>query len=138
VTLQEFVSSVRQAVFADLVANLPPSVGVYDDQLLAEARVQNPPQLGSVRYEPTRVVLEYIYSAPGRKTIVLPVHVEAPERIVFLPVPGWVLETIWQGDVDGSYHFESEAQALVADFVAELEPEANAKWFGPRPPKRRE
>jgi hypothetical protein len=63
---------------------------------------------------------------------------EAPERIVFLPVPSWVVEQIWQGDVDGTFHFESEARSLLAEFANGLEPEANLSWFAERQPKRRE
>ena len=57
---------------------------------------------------------------------------------MFLPVPDWVIESIWQGEISGSYHFESDAKALVEAFQAELSAENNPKWFLPQAAKRRE
>ncbi len=56
---------------------------------------------------------------------------------MYLDVPVWVVEQIWEGDVEGSYHFESHARALVSAFTAALDEEANATQFGPKAPKRR-
>jgi len=55
-----------------------------------------------------------------------------------LPVPEWVVESIWQGDVAGSFHFERDAKRLLASFEQELEPDDNQKYFGPQMAKRRE
>lgn len=83
-------------------------------------------------------MLEFIYSDPASSAMILTVTLEPPERIVFLPVPDWVVESIWQGEVTGSAHFESDAIRLVQAFEQELREEANARWFEPQPPKRRE
>ena len=42
-------------------------------------------------------------------------------------------ESIWQGEVSGSYHFESEARRLLENFKSGLEPEPNAQTFGVKP-----
>ena len=54
-----------------------------------------------------------------------------------MPVPSWVVESIWQGDIDGSYHFESEATELVAEFIEVLKREGNLAQFGDKAPTRR-
>ncbi|HVL38403.1 MAG TPA: hypothetical protein VM328_03330 [Fimbriimonadaceae bacterium] len=136
--LSTYVSQVRQRLFQELKEGRAPSEGEVDETLLAEARIHGQPQLGTTRYEPSAVVIEFIYPAAGAASIVVPVRLATPERIVFLPVPAWVIESIWQGDIDGSYAFESEARDLVHAFQKELDPTENLKWFGPRQPKRRE
>lgn len=138
VTLNVFAAEKRRRIFDDLRAGQPPSEGAYSEDLLKEGKVKGTPQVGSTRYEPDAIILEFIYPDPKGIATVLPVRLTAPERIVFLPVPEWVIESIWQGDIDGSYHFESDAQALLAAFQEELSPAGNAKWFGPRAAKRRE
>jgi hypothetical protein len=55
-----------------------------------------------------------------------------------MPVPNWVIESIWQGEIDGSYQFESDAHNLLSQFSAQLEPEANRQLFGKKRPTRRE
>lgn len=137
-TLNAYAAKVRLNLFDDLKSGREPSVGQCDTGLLAEARVKGTPQVGTTRYTPDAIYFEFIYSDPTSTAIIVTVKVDAPERIVFLPVPQWVIETIWQGDIDGSYHFESDARRLLADFEGGLEPSANLKWFGPRAPKRRE
>lgn len=137
-TLNAYAAEHRLALFEDLRKGLPPREGEYSEQALKDGRAKGQPQMGTTRYEPQSIVFEFIYPDPGSTATVLSVRVTAPERIVFLPVPEWVVETIWQGDVDGSYHFESEARELVSKLVTEVEPENNLKWFGPRQAKRRE
>lgn len=113
-------------------------MGDFDADLLKEARTKGVPQVGTTRYTPDAIWCEFIFSDPSSTAVIVTVRVPAPQRIVFLPVPSWVIETIWQGDVDGSYHFESDARQHLAELDRELEPELNEKWFGPRPPKHRE
>lgn len=137
-TLNAYAAERRLSILAELREGRRPSEGSYDEQVLADARVKGPPQLGTTRFEPDAIIVEFIYPDPASSATVLPVRLAAPERIVFLPVPEWVVESIWQGDVDGTYHFESEARRLLAEFENELEPARNAKWFLPRQAKRRE
>jgi hypothetical protein len=137
-TLAEFAAQTKRAIFDDLAAGRPPSTGSFDDAVLRDARTKGSPQMGGTVYRPDGLRLEFVYPDPQGASVVLSVEVSAPERIVFLPVPSWVIESVWQGDVDGSYWFESQARALVDEFTAGLEPEANLEWFGPRRPKRRE
>jgi hypothetical protein len=95
--------------------------------------------MGATVFLPGSVQFQYIYPDPiGGAALVLTVSVETPERVVFLPVPEWVLENVWQGSVDGSYHFESDALDLLRRFENLLETESNAKLFGPQAAKRRE
>ena len=94
--------------------------------------------MGTTRFEPTAVILEFIYPDKQGSSVVLPVKVASPERILFMPVPSWVVESIWQGEIDGSYRFETEAATLLADFAKLLDAEDNDRWFGPRQATRRE
>lgn len=136
--LNAYAAAKRRAIFDSLKAGQAPAEGLYSAEILAEARMKGAPQVGSTRYEPFKIHLEFIYPDPGATATILTVTLEAPERIVFLPVPEWVIESIWQGDIDGSYQFESQARELVAKLEEELTPDGNLKWFGPRQAKRRE
>jgi len=136
--LNAFAAEKRLAIFDELRQGLAPSVGEFDEAVLKEGKVKGHPQMGTTRYEPSALVFEFIYPDAQTTATVFSVRLSSPERIVFLPVPDWVVETIWQGEIDGTYHFESEALGLVAGLQAELTEEGNLKWFGPRPPKRRE
>lgn len=126
------------AIFEELKAGLAPSKGSFDPTVLKEARAKTGPQVGTTRYEPSCIHFEYIYSDPKTTASIVTVTVESPERIVFLPVPEWVIESIWQGEISGSYHFESDSRRLVEGFKSQLEPDRNLLLFGPQPAKRRE
>lgn len=136
--LNTFAAEAKRTIFEDLLGGRDPSQGTFDPALLKEARTKGQPQMGTTRYEPTHVVFEFIFPEPAGGTVVFPVRLDSPERIVFLPVPGWVIENIWQGDVAGSHVFESDARRLLGELEAELSPESNLKWFGPQAAKRRE
>jgi hypothetical protein len=136
--LNAYAAQKRLALFEEIRNGQNPSEGTFDEAVLREGRTKGQPQVGSTRYEPYAIILEFIFHDPRGATVIFPVRLEVPERIVFLPVPNWVVENIWQGDIDGMYHFESEARRLLALFSEELEPEKNAVWFGPRAAKRRE
>jgi hypothetical protein len=139
VNLNAWVAALRRRILDDLVAGRPPSEGAFDEEILKEGRAKGrPPQMGAVTFEPGLVRMEFIFSDALSSATVLTVTAVPPERIVFLPVPEWVIETIWQGEVSGSHHFESDARRLVETFAAELESEANERWFGPQPARRRE
>lgn len=135
--LNQFTSELRSKIFEELKLGFVPSEGTYSEQVLRDARSKGQPQLGSTRYEPNAIVIEFIYPSPGTTATVVSVRVSSPERIVFMPVPAWVVESIWQGEIDGSYHFESEAENLLAQFAASLTPEANLAQFGDKAPTRR-
>lgn len=137
-TLNVYAAERRRAVFDALRAGQDPPFGSFDADALREARMKGVPQVGATRYEPNAVHFEFIFPDPSSTSAIVTVTIEPPERIVFLPVPEWVIENIWQGDIDGSYQFESQAQMHLAALAKELEPESNLKWFGPRQPKRRE
>jgi hypothetical protein len=136
--LAVWVAERRRNLLEDLVSGRAPREGTFDEDALKEAKIKGAPQLGSVRFEPRRVHLEFVFSDTKTVASVFVVTLEPPERIVFLPVPGWVTETIWQGEIDGGYHFESDARTQLAEFAAEIEESANEKWFGPQRAKRRE
>lgn len=137
-TLNEFAGGLRTRLFEELKAGQEPSLGAFDPSQLRDARAKGSPQVGATRYTPDSIAFEFVYPDPTSTAAIVTVHVPAPERIVFLPVPPWVVENIWQGDVDGSFHFESDALELLEAFASKLQPAENAVFFGPREPKRRE
>lgn len=69
--------------------------------------------MGSTVYSPDSIQCEFIYPDPSSVPTVLTVSLIPPERIVFLPVPEWVVESIWQGEIAGSYQFESDARGMI-------------------------
>lgn len=137
-TLNQHAAEIRMQIFDSLKKGLEPSVGTFDASVLKEGKTKGEPQVGTTRYEPDAIVFEFIFPDPRSAATVLSVRVDSPERIVFLPVPKWVVESIWQGDIDGSFHFESHARAMLKEFEALLEPEANRVLFGPKQATRRE
>lgn len=137
-TLNEYAAKQRLAIFERLRAGLPPESGDFDPAVLKEGQVKGAPQMGATRYEPESLTFEFIYPDPKSSATVLSVRMAAPERIVFLPVPEWVVESIWQGEIHGSYVFESDARRAMAALAEDLTPEANVRWFGPQAAKRRE
>lgn len=136
--LAAWAATLKRSIYADLADGRAPSQGEWNEPLRVQAAAKARPLVGQTRFEPGAVVLEFIYPDPAGGTLVLPVRVASPERIVALPVPAWVVEEVWQGEVHGSHEFESDARAMVASFVADLEPEPNATFFGRQAPKRRE
>lgn len=136
--LNAWVAGLRRRILADLVAGQAPSEGEYDEETLKEGRAKGRPLMGAVTFEPALVRMEFIFSDALSSATVLTVASVPPERIVFLPVPEWVIETIWQGEVSGSHHFESDARRLLGAFATEIEPAANARWFEAQPARRRE
>lgn len=137
-TLSEYVARKKRDILANLEKGADPGEGSFDAQVLADARVKGRPQMGATTLSPAAISLEFIYSDGRSSATIFTVILDAPERIVFLPVPDWVVENIWQGSIDGAYHFASDAQRLYANLGEELSEQANAKWFGPRAPARRE
>jgi hypothetical protein len=135
--LAAYVAELRRALLEDLTAGRLPRTGTTDARAWREAVDGGRPQMGSVTLAPDRIRLEFLSGADGGQRIVH-VDIEPPERIVFLPVPDWVVENIWQGDVAGSAHFERHARGMLDRFLARLEPAANAAEFAPRPPQSRE
>lgn len=134
VTLNEFTASTRLAILDELERGHAPSTGRFSAAALEEARRrEDRPQLGAARYAPRSIVLEFIFPGRQEAALVFTVEIEAPERIVYLAVPGWVVQTIWQGEISGSYHFESDAYRLLGSFSAGIEPEANRAHFGEDP-----
>ena len=136
--LNAYAAERRLAFLEDLKRGWPPSDAEFDEATFKEGKVKGQPQMGTTRYEPHAIIFEFIYPDAHTSATVLSVRIKPPERIVFLPVPEWVIETIWQGDIDGSFHFESEALRLVAALQSEIAVGANERWFGPRQAKRRE
>ncbi len=135
--LNQFVADARLRILGDLTAGRAPSIGEYSEQILSEGRPKGAAQMGSTRYQPDAVFVEFIFPAPGTTSTVLTVRLPTLERIVFMPVPTWVVESIWQGEIDGSFHFESDAERLLADFTNQLSPDHNFGLFGDKAPTRR-
>jgi hypothetical protein len=138
VTLNEWTAHKKAEIFEDLRAGRGPAEGRYDDAALKEGLTKGEPQMGATEYAPNEVHLEYIFSGPHSSATIVTVAVEPPERIVYLPVPEWVVEEVWQGDVAGSYHFESDALSFMSRLNEDLAPGKNDHWFEKQPAKRRE
>lgn len=136
--LNAYVAERRRALFDDLRAGRAPSQGDYDENQLREARAKGEVQMGSARLSPHLIELEFIFPDPKAVSSIVTVRLTPPERIVFLPVPKWVVESIWQGEISGSHHFESDAYAMVEALRSQLEPEPNEALFGRQEPTRRE
>lgn len=137
--LQSFCGETRAEIFEALKSGRPPEQGSFDEAVLRSAKaVGTQPQMGATVFSPQQIAFEFIYPNPQGAPIVFAVTIASPERIVFLPVPDWVVESIWQGEIDGSFVFESEVAGRLSALQAGLEPAANAVWFGKRAPKRRE
>ncbi|HWD41601.1 MAG TPA: hypothetical protein VG944_22350 [Fimbriimonas sp.] len=130
-SLNEFVAQLRKQTLRNLEAGLPPDEGAFDEEAFRKAKDRGKPQMGPFRFEPARILLDFLYLKGGESALVLTVAFESPERIVYMPVPEWVVEQVWQGDVQGSYHFDSEARELLRRFESRLEPATNAENFGP-------
>lgn len=132
VPLNQFVADLKRLVLTDLVAGKLPA-GEFDEALLKLAVTKNTPQMGITRYEPNRIILEYIFPDSASSPTILEVSFAPPERIVYLPVPSWVVESIWEGEIRGSFHFESHAVRLLEELQALTTPGPNAQIFGSAP-----
>ena len=131
ISLNQFAANLKRSVLTDLLAGKNPP-GEYDPVVLQAAQTKGKPQMGTTRYEPMELVLEFVFPDPQTSPTILEVRIPAPERIVYLPVPAWVVESIWEGEIDGSYHFESDANAMVEALVASMKSDTNAGLFGTR------
>ncbi len=137
-TLNEYLAQHKRGAYEDVLSGVAPQGFRCDAALLRDLFERGKPTMGTTVLKPELVVFEFIFSLDDGQTEVFTVELDPPERIVFLPVPEWVVESIWQGEVQGSHHFESDARALVANLASELEPLHNAKWFEKQKAKRRE
>lgn len=137
-TLNEYSAKKRREILDDLLEGRGPREGEFSSQDLAEAMKKGRPQMGPVVYEPWHMTLEFIFSGPGSDSVVIPVRLPSPERIVYLPVPEWVVENVWQGDVSGSFHFEGHALALLEAFHTLIGEEHNRGLFDSRIKQGRE
>ena len=135
--LNEWAAQTKRSLFDELGKGAKPSYGEYNPVTLEEARIIGKPQIGATVYSPDAARFEFVYSGAS-STIVFSVSVTSPERIVFMPVPAWVIESIWQGDIDGSYHFEPDAETLAEEFRTMLSVKVNSQLFGRKAPTRRE
>ncbi len=138
-TLREFVKQNLQALYDALQKRQEPPMGTYDADTLRECFRRAQVQTGTTHFYPDRVVFEFIFTEPSLGPAVLSITVPSPEPIVYMPVPDWVIEDVWQGDVTGSFRFRSEAEQLIAQFQQQVFSEANLVYFEKhRLPKRRD
>lgn len=137
-TLQTWVAQKKRDIFDDLRQGQMPREGAYDLARVKEGIALGQPQMGTTVFSQRNAEIEFIFSDPKAASLVVTVTLEAPERIVFLPVPKWVVESIWQGEIDGSYQFESDAERQLEELKTSLTQEGNATFFGRQMAKRRE
>lgn len=128
--LNSWVAGKKRAIFDELRVGQCPSEGRFEEEVWSEVKDLGSPQMGSTVYKPDKILVEFIYQSLQSAAVLLVVELDVPERVVFMPVPDWVVATIWQGEVHGSYRFESEARELLAKFEQGLETEANSEIFG--------
>ena len=136
--LSSYVGRLKRELWEDIKSNREPRVGEFDAALLANLRSKEAVQIGTATFRPDRITLEFLFPEASGVPTILSVNITPPERIVFLPVPEWVIETIWQGDVDGSFHFESDATQLLDKFLKLVTAEENKALFEKQLAKRRE
>lgn len=136
--LNEFLAAEKTRAFEAVRAGSSPAGMTCDEARLKALFEKGKPTMGTTVLKPWLVSFEFVFALDDGQTEVISIELVPPERIVHMPVPEWVVENVWQGDVQGSYQFESDAKALVERFSDELGEEANAKWFGRQQPKRRE
>jgi hypothetical protein len=136
--LNEYLAVEKRRAFEAVLAGSKPAGMRCDEVRLRTLFERGKPTMGTTVLKPDVVSFEFVFTLDDGQTEVLSIELDPPERIVHLPVPEWVVENIWQGDVQGSYQFESDAARLVAAFGDELGRDANAKWFERQQPKRRE
>jgi len=132
--LSQYVAQKKRKLLEELLAGGLPSEGNYDKDLLERLRSKGRVQLGTAVFEPEKLTLEFIFVFGGVTEGVLNIDLDPPERIVFMPVPEWVVEEVWQGQVDGSYHFESDANKLIDSYKDKLQPMLNKSLFEKRKP----
>lgn len=137
-SLSKYVAEKKTKIYEELRNNQPPSEGDFDMDVFKEGCVKGKVQMGTVRYEPSKIFFEYIYPDTNGSSTVLVVTLKSPERIVYLPVPNWVVEHIWQGEVTGSCHFERDALHMVGEYQKLLDTDRNIDLFGSQQAKRRE
>ena len=137
-TLNEFVAQQKRRCYDDVVRGVAPDDARCDEARLKDLHEKGRATMGATGLRPEKVVFEFIFSLESGESEVLVVEVDPPERIVCLPVPEWVVESIWQGEVQGSFHFESHAKELIERFIEVTKAPQDAKWFEPLKPKRRE
>ncbi len=127
--LNSFAADLRRRLFEDLEAGRPPSQGAYSEDALKEAKSKGKPQMGTTRFSSDRLTFEFIYPDSRGAAGLLAVEIATPERIVYMPVPEWVIEQIWQGEVTGSYHFLSDAERMLDKVRVSLEEDRNRLLF---------
>ncbi len=137
--LREFIRENLKTLYEALQKRQNPPAGTYDAETLRECFRRTQVQTGTTHYFPDRVVFEFIFTEPSLGPAVLSITVPTPEPIVYMPVPDWVVEDVWQGDVTGSFRFRSEAEQLIEQFRTQLFSEQNLAYFERhRLPKRRD
>ena len=136
--LNVWVAENKRSIFDNLVQGTPPQIGRFDEILFKEVLNLNAPTMGKTVFAPNGVSFEFVYQVQDSSAIIFPVWVESPHRIVYRPVPDWVIENIWQGSIAGSYVFEPEANEAINDFVARLTPNTNQFEFEQKQPVGRQ
>ncbi len=138
-TLREFTNTTRKQVFEALRHRMPPPIGHFDRKTFEEAVQMREVQMGGAHYTPHSVVLEFVFlhDNPGAP-LILSVEVETPEPVVFMPVPDWVQEDVWQGEVKGTFRLRSEAERMLNAFRHHVLECENLHYFEERPVPRRE
>lgn len=138
-TLREFTNVTRKQILDALQHKLPPPIGHFDRRTFEDAVQMREVQMGCTRYTPHSVVLEFVFlhDTPGAP-LILCVEVDAPEPVVFMPVPEWVQEDVWQGEVKGTFRLRSEAERMIESFRRQVLEEDNTHYFDQRPVPRRE
>jgi len=138
-TLREFTNTTRKQVFEALQHKTPPPIGHFDLKTFEEAIQLRQVQMGGAHYTPHSVVLEFVFlhDSPGAP-LILSVEVETPEPVVYMPVPEWVQEDVWQGEVKGTFRLRSEAERMLSDFRHHVLECDNPHYFDERPAPRRE
>src|SRR4051812_29581297 len=73
--LNAYVAEKRTQIFENLQNGQRPGEGEFLEELLKEGRAKGQPQMGTTRFEPKAIVLEFIYPDPRSSATVLAVRI---------------------------------------------------------------
>lgn len=128
-TPYEWAVGKRRTLLETLKAGGRPGDATFDAAAVDAALAKGSPREGAIRFAPDAAIVEVHVAFAGSAPVILPFRFLAPERIVWMAVPEWVVENVWQGEVTGRHLFESEAWAALDRVAAGLMPEPNAAAF---------
>ena len=116
-TPYEWAVGRRRTLLETLKAGKRPDDATFDAGAVEAALAKGVPREGAIRFLPDAAIVEVHVAFAG----------SAPA--IWMAVPDWVVENVWQGEVTGRHLFESQARAALDRVAAGILPEPNAAAF---------